>query len=159
MYKDERDHVKAVRVATSAGSLAGPYVDAGRAPVTPPWTEGPEAFAAGDLPDAARAGLPPHAWLLYADCYTVGAWCVRVADVADLRHWRKLPDGDCDPRAERDGGAGALAVPPGARHGGFLRISAAELAALRAAFDPPGDDDGAKRPRGDHPTDPFDATA
>jgi len=106
IFKDERDKpVKKQMLIASGPGVEGPWSNI-VGPFTESWTEGPSALRIG------------RDYLVYFDHYRAPLYYGAVRS-RDLKNWTDVSN--------------KMKFPAGAKHGGFLRITAREAARLRSA--------------------------
>jgi hypothetical protein len=106
IFKDERDKPLRKQMLIASGpTIEGPWSDLA-GPFTENWTEGPSALRVG------------RDYLVYFDHYRAPLH-YGAARSRDLKNWTIV-----SPR---------MKFPPGAKHGGFLRLTSREAARLRSA--------------------------
>ena len=106
IFKDERDKPLRKQMLIASGpSIEGPWSDI-TGPFTENWTEGPSALRLG------------AADVIYFDHYRAPLFS-GAARSRDLKNWTAISE--------------KVKFPAGAKHGGFLRITAKEASKLRAA--------------------------
>ena len=106
IFKDERDKpVKKQMLIAGGPGIEGPWSNIA-GPFTQSWTEGPSALRVG------------RDYLVYFDHYRAPLYYGAVRS-RDLKNWTDV--------------TGQIKFPAGAKHGGFLRISAGEASRLKSA--------------------------
>ncbi len=106
IFKDERDTpVRKQMLIAGGASIEGPWSNIA-GPLTESWTEGPSALRVG------------RDYVIYFDHYRAPLHYGAVRS-RDLKNWTPVSD--------------RMKFPAGAKHGGFLRISASETLRLKSA--------------------------